>query len=199
MAIVGTGLDLLVVGAILVVLNTFFVGLRLYTRVFVTKAVRFNDALLVIALVRIYASFASILSNSTPIGRLRSPLRSPCYGCPRRHWRKYLQRHRSRNHHLSQSNLFPGDHLRRPHLCHERQHRSHVYPPITLEGSDHPLLGFHCFGCTHQRSLHYLFARPMQAHQFCMEAAGPNNQGQVSTTHRTAVHGLRIEHCDGDS
>ncbi|WYZ38500.1 hypothetical protein EsH8_III_000414 [Colletotrichum jinshuiense] len=61
MAIVGTGLDLLVVGAILVVLNTFFVGLRLYTRVFVTKAVRFNDALLVIALGAFGALFALLV------------------------------------------------------------------------------------------------------------------------------------------
>ncbi|OHW92348.1 hypothetical protein CSPAE12_09071 [Colletotrichum incanum] len=61
MAIASAGMVLLVVGAILVVLNTFFVGLRLYTRIFVTKALRFNDALLTVALGAFGALYALLV------------------------------------------------------------------------------------------------------------------------------------------
>ncbi|GJC80055.1 hypothetical protein ColLi_02893 [Colletotrichum liriopes] len=61
MAIASTGMVLLVVGAILMVLNTFFVGLRLYTRIFVTKALRFNDSLLAVALGAFAALYALVV------------------------------------------------------------------------------------------------------------------------------------------
>ncbi|GKT52587.1 uncharacterized protein ColSpa_12768 [Colletotrichum spaethianum] len=50
MAIPSTGMVLLVVGGILMFLNTFFVALRLYTRIVVVRSVRISDALLVLAL-----------------------------------------------------------------------------------------------------------------------------------------------------
>ncbi|KAF6798824.1 hypothetical protein CSOJ01_12621 [Colletotrichum sojae] len=61
MAISSQGMILLAVGAILMVVNTFFVGLRLYTRMFVTKSVRFNDALLVVALIAYGALYGLIV------------------------------------------------------------------------------------------------------------------------------------------
>ncbi|KAK1977365.1 hypothetical protein LZ30DRAFT_784926 [Colletotrichum cereale] len=50
MAITNAGMEMLVVGAVLLALNTIAVGARLYTRIFITKAFHFNDALLVVAL-----------------------------------------------------------------------------------------------------------------------------------------------------
>ncbi|KAF9877961.1 hypothetical protein CkaCkLH20_04537 [Colletotrichum karsti] len=50
MAIAPAGMVTLVVGAIMMVLNTFFVGLRVYTRMFITKSLRLNDAMLLLAL-----------------------------------------------------------------------------------------------------------------------------------------------------
>ncbi|GKT83442.1 P-type ATPase [Colletotrichum tofieldiae] len=61
MAMASTGMVLLVVGAILMVLNTFFVGLRLYTRIFIMKALRFNDALLAVALGAFAALYALLV------------------------------------------------------------------------------------------------------------------------------------------
>ncbi|OHF03207.1 hypothetical protein CORC01_01591 [Colletotrichum orchidophilum] len=55
------GLVMIVVGAILMALNTFFVGLRLYTRVFITKAVRPNDYLLLTALAAFAALYALLV------------------------------------------------------------------------------------------------------------------------------------------
>ncbi|KAK2030341.1 hypothetical protein LX32DRAFT_586817 [Colletotrichum zoysiae] len=50
MATTSAGVEMLAVGAVLLVLNTIAVGARLYTRTFITKAFQINDALLVIAL-----------------------------------------------------------------------------------------------------------------------------------------------------
>ncbi|KAK2036548.1 hypothetical protein LZ31DRAFT_615152 [Colletotrichum somersetense] len=50
MATSSAGVEMLTVGAVLLVLNTIAVGARLYTRTFLTKAFQINDALLVIAL-----------------------------------------------------------------------------------------------------------------------------------------------------
>ncbi|KAL0936152.1 P-type ATPase [Colletotrichum truncatum] len=61
MTIGGTGTELLVVGAILVVLNTIFVGLRIYTRIFITKSLRANDVLLLTALAAFGALYALIV------------------------------------------------------------------------------------------------------------------------------------------
>ncbi|TQN67046.1 hypothetical protein CSHISOI_08396 [Colletotrichum shisoi] len=50
MAISSTGTAMIAVGAICLVANTLLVGLRLYTRMFIMKSLRFNDALLFVAL-----------------------------------------------------------------------------------------------------------------------------------------------------
>ncbi|EFQ36797.1 hypothetical protein CGRA01v4_13193 [Colletotrichum graminicola] len=50
MAMTSAGMEMLAVGAILLVLNTISVGARIYTRTFVTKAFQLNDALLLVAL-----------------------------------------------------------------------------------------------------------------------------------------------------
>lgn len=59
MAISSMGTAMIAVGAICLVANTLFVGLRLYTRMFIMKPLRFNDALLFVALVRKYILFFS--------------------------------------------------------------------------------------------------------------------------------------------
>ncbi|KAK1991494.1 hypothetical protein LX36DRAFT_619147 [Colletotrichum falcatum] len=50
MAITSAGVEMVAVGAILLLINTIAVGARLYTRTFIAKAFQINDALLVIAL-----------------------------------------------------------------------------------------------------------------------------------------------------
>lgn len=58
MAIGSTGKALIGIGALLVVLNTVFVGLRLYTRVAIARTFKPNDGLLLTAWVRTPILFA---------------------------------------------------------------------------------------------------------------------------------------------